>query len=795
MPGAVERASTSRSTSLHNSSNLKKLASENEWVSPFRTGGNRKSLREQLTQQNSISNIKVPSKFTSHEILQEAEKEKSQKNEEATKGEQSAEENLEERSKDEEGDVAKEAVEESESGEKDTTIGGNETEKAEPENKEKEDLALKGDTESERPLSEEERKHLDKEEAGEKAEGKKGDNEGEEEPIDIVEQPPTPKVELVKLPNQEIMEKLKDKPKMLQHFQQLNASAYESAFNNLNDPNRVIDVGAGLKMTRQLLLDMAAKRVAPVLSNIEVEISKSRKEDDIKREKQYGAKVSSHEKKLLNSFEKYKKKILKQKGKYDADHTEKLNDLEKKKQSADSDAVAFEGEIKEDIEKANNDYETRKEEAGNKHLLDKETLLRNHEELVTIKKKELEETIANLENTSKEINELEEAREALEKNNTELSSKINKTKSQLDEVAPELEDLKRKTFNEKEVVDRYNSTRAELNGKINESQEKLNHKKERHSTLLEEIKDLKEKLSAYGTKSAYLQSVIDEHPKRLADARNKSRAWENERQGIANDVAREDERKRLTAIAQNKREKELAKAVHEAPEISEFESPKGKEAETEGSRLNNGVSDSSPKYSVKRKPSTSKSVEKPKTEIGKGEESAPQTKKPNAERPVSVTKKVETEKPPPQAKGPEVQKPALQPKKVEAEKPAPQPKKAEAEKPAPQPKKAEAEKPAPQPRKSEEKSPAQTKKSGGGEKTRRRSIFSSPFKKRGKSQEKPSVGSTKDKDSEYDDISLYEEVSEEEFNKYKNNPDYVELTSDEIKRRNRKHKNTHILPF
>ena len=785
MPGAVERASTSRSTSLHNSSNLKKLASENEWVSPFRTGGNRKSLREQLTQQNSISNIKVPSKFTSHEILQEAEKEKGQKNEEATKEEQSAEENLEERSKDEEGDDAKEAVEESKSGEKDTTVGGNGTEKAEPENKEKEDLALKGDTESERPLSEEERKHLDKEEAGEKAEGRKGENEGEEEPIDIVEQPPTPKAELVKLPNQEIMERLKDKPKMLQHFQQLNASAYESAFNNLNDPNRVIDVGAGLKMTRQLLLDMAAKRVAPVLANIEVEISKSRKEDDIKRAKQYGAKVSSHEKKLLNSFEKYKKKVLKQKGKYDADHTEKLNDLEKKKQSADSDAVAFEGEIKEDIEKANNDYETRKEEAGNKHLLDKETLLRNHEELVTIKKKELEETIANLENTSKEINELEEAREALENSNTELSSKINKTKSQLDEVAPELGELKRKTFNEKEVVDRYNSTRAELNGKINESQEKLNHKKEKHSTLLEEIKDLKEKLSAYGTKSAYLQSVIDEHPKRLADARNKSRAWENERQGIANDVAREDERKRLTAIAQNKREKELAKAVHEAPEISEFESPKGKEAETEGSRLNNGVSDSSPKYSVKRKPSTSKSVEKPKTEIGKGEaeESAPQTKKPNAEGPVPVTKKTETEKPAPQAKSPEVQKPAPQPKKVEAEKPASQPKKAEAEKPAPQPKK------------SEEKSPPQTKKSGEGEKTRRRSIFSSPFKKRGKSQEKPSVGSTKDKDSEYDDISLYEEVSEEEFNKHKNNPNYVELASDEIKRRNRKHKNTHILPF
>ena len=109
-------------------------------------------------------------------------------------------------------------------------------------------------------------------------------NKSKENPIELVDQPSQFKYEPVELPNKETLDKLQDKPVLLKHYQELNAIGVGSIANRIEDPNKVIELGSGLRMTQQQLLDIAAKRVAPVITNINDEVSKTRQEDEIKRQ-------------------------------------------------------------------------------------------------------------------------------------------------------------------------------------------------------------------------------------------------------------------------------------------------------------------------------------------------------------------------------------------------------------------------------------------------------------------------------------------------------------------------------
>ena len=134
-------------------------------------------------------------------------------------------------------------------------------------------------------------------------------NKSKENPIELVDQPSQFKYEPVELPNKETLDKLQDKPVLLKHYQELNAIGVGSIANRIEDPNKVIELGSGLRMTQQQLLDIAAKRVAPVITNINDEVSKTRQEDEIKRQQGLDNKVKKHESKLQSDFEKYLGKI------------------------------------------------------------------------------------------------------------------------------------------------------------------------------------------------------------------------------------------------------------------------------------------------------------------------------------------------------------------------------------------------------------------------------------------------------------------------------------------------------
>lgn len=592
----------STKTSSTQNTRLKQLTSGSSWVSPFRDSGSaQKNLRKQLKEDNSIKNIHVPSKFTTHPTLEAQKKEKKDK-EKAAKLEKKKAKAAEEAKdkgddkkdakaalsqdadastrslKDEPIDTPKENVVEDE---------GNEVAKDEvKEEEEEEEEEVKGDNESERPLSEaeqaetEEIKAEDTEELQDKAEDAEGEVSGDkdatkshegndtegvdgvtdikdagddnikelvkEEPIEIVTQPGA-KYEPVPLPNQETLDQLKDKPKLLHRYQELNAVAIGSMSRSLDDPSKVVELGSGMRITQQQLLDIAAKRVAPVLANINDEVSKTRSEDDIKRQKELDSKVASHEKKLQKDFEKHNKKIEKQKSKFTLDIGKKLEDLKNKMKNADLTAANFEKSTKQEIEQANDDFKERETTAIEKHSNDKETIIKNHEELERTKKQELEDAKTTQEKTTQEIEELHEKKTELDNANSELSTKIEELTAELNEKTIELDDLKAKHAEKESGISKNQASKEELDDKISSAKKELETKQKQHGKLSAEVGVLGGILAAYTAKLGNLKSENASHGNKLTDAKKKYQDWEQEKDQLATDIAREHERKRINA--------------------------------------------------------------------------------------------------------------------------------------------------------------------------------------------------------------------------------------------------------
>ncbi|CCE82268.1 Piso0_001985 [Millerozyma farinosa CBS 7064] len=564
------------------SKNKFKTWKEGSWISPFRTSPSRKNQYKELRDQNSIDKIHVPKKFTSHPTLESAKKEQeSKKKAKASAAKNSDKETGEKFKEDTKSKDAKAepttAVGEAEAeGEKTEETEKGSEDKEENDKEEKvDDVAAEGDDDEvsnaeDSKVNEGEKANIDdglnadSGVDGEQAEAKADETDEidadqekipsddgiveqvKENPIEIVTQPDA-KYEPVQLPNQEVLDSLKDKPLLLNRYKELNTVAVGSVSRKLEDPDKIIDMGLGMKMTQRQLLDIAAKRVAPVISNINEEVAKTRDEDEILRQKEVANKVAGHEKKLQSELEKYTKKVGKQKNKFDAEIAKKLEDIEQQIKGAKLEASNFDESTRKEIANAHEEFKSREEQAVTKHENDKVTLVQNHEELEATKKQELESAKENQTKTAQEIEDLKKKKEEFERENEELTSKIEELEAKVNEKEPVLEDLKAKHGDKQALIEGHKTKKSGLEDKLASAKKDLKEKEKHHSMLGAEVAAISATLGAYTSKLTEIHTSHKEHPKRLAEAKDKFQNWEKERESIANDVARTHERKKLEA--------------------------------------------------------------------------------------------------------------------------------------------------------------------------------------------------------------------------------------------------------
>lgn len=577
-------------------SRLKKLTSASSWTSPFRNAGTKKNVYQEFKDQNSVSQVKVPKKFASHPTLEAEQREKEQREKaeaaklkkEKKEAEEKKKKEAEEKSKaeaekeaegeadvgvakdNEEAEGAEDVVSPAEAAREDTSVVSEA--KIEPLSPESVKAAAEPakDAEKEEPADDTtaaDEKAKEVEEAQESAEAQhskvkelydedlaKNTLEGDDNIVDEIKENPVEvgvpngaKYESVELPNQEVLDRLKDKPVLLNKYQQLNADAIGSVAKSLDDPNKIIDLGSGLRLTQAQLLEIASKRVAPVIATINEEVTKSKQEDDINRKKEYDAKVAKHQGKLDKDFSKYQEKVAKLKAGFDADIDSKLANLAAQIEAAHQEAERFEKQTKEEIETAKTEYEEREKNAVDQHEIDKETLIKNREELTETKKQELEDSKKNQETTANEIEELKKRKAALEEANTELSKKLEELTEKLSERQAVVDDLKEKHTGQLGIISKHEETKGGLQKKIDDSNKELDEKRARHATLAGEVGVLGGILAAHVLKLTDLKADKKDRTKRLADAKREATKWQQERREMAERTHREHEQKRLEA--------------------------------------------------------------------------------------------------------------------------------------------------------------------------------------------------------------------------------------------------------
>ncbi|CAD1811270.1 hypothetical protein FOB58_002308 [Candida parapsilosis] len=378
--------------------------------------------------------------------------------------------------------------------------------------------------------------------------------EGDDEIIDTIKEHPVDipapsqtKYEPVDRPNKEILEKLKDKPVLLRHYQELNATAVGSLAHDLDDPKKVIELGSGLRLTQEQLLDMAAKRVAPVITSINDEVSKTRQEDEIKRQQLLDQKVKKHEGKLKTDFDKYAAKVNKRKEVVDQEIERKLTNIANLVKTSDENANKFEKKTRGEIETAAKEYEERETQAAEKHVTDKETLEKNHEELLATKKQELEDSKEGQEKATQEIEDLKQKKIDLTEKNSELDTEIERLKKRLEEEKAKLQDLTSQHESHQEAIETNQGQSKELNEKIGGYQKDIDDRKTTHKGLVAEVGALGALLGAFAAKLSDVNSDKADRPNRLTEAKNKHSAWQKEKDQLAEEAAREHERQRAIA--------------------------------------------------------------------------------------------------------------------------------------------------------------------------------------------------------------------------------------------------------
>ncbi|CAN3371885.1 hypothetical protein DIURU_004637 [Diutina rugosa] len=342
-------------------------------------------------------------------------------------------------------------------------------------------------------------------------------------------------------------EEFKDRPAMLKRYQELSEQGVSASTSTADDPNALIDLGGGLKMKQSDLLAMAAKRVAPVLANINDAVGKTRDDDEARRQLDIQHKAKGHENSLLAELDKFKGKLGKKhekRAKVVGEHKENINRMKKGVEARDAE---YQKKINDEIDQLHKDSASRETKAAEKHESDRDTVHKNHEELVATKKQELEDAKTKHAETTTKIEELEEAKSKYHDENSELRTKLEALQAKVDEEQVKVDKVKGEYEEEAAVVAKNKEKIAGLRTKISESKETVETKRHERDGLKQAVDVLAASIAGYSAKLATLQNDKEARQVRLNDAQQKRSDWENQKASMAAEVAAEHERQRLQA--------------------------------------------------------------------------------------------------------------------------------------------------------------------------------------------------------------------------------------------------------
>ncbi|GMF50667.1 unnamed protein product [[Candida] boidinii] len=429
-----------------------------------------------------------------------------------------------------------------------------------------------------------------------KAEAETSDEKpAEEAPEDVPEKAPvkgSEKVIAVDLNppvKDSIEQELEDKPKMLSRYQE-NKLYANQALNNVQvaNPNKVINLGAGLVLTEAQIFALAAQRVAPVLKSVEDHANVLRKNDEDKAKAIYNAFVTKDQGKLNKDLAKFKSGVDAENKKIVDSYDIRIGAHNKTMAENAAACEAYIASVATQMETDKDEAAKAEEKSAADHITNKENLATK---LLTYKEDKEQELV----DTKAKQEEEKKLAEEFKISGDDFKEKADALEIQLAE--------KEKELSEKlAYLDSLISEKGEHNGLImdakvskNTNERDLKYATARHEKIKNNVDKLNAHILVLGTSLnkhtgnlTHLNTTGKEEKEvRLSEAHKAREDWDAEQEQMRIEAYKEQERIRIAAEEERKRV-EQEKAEEEArlaKEKEEEEARIAKEKEEEEARL------------------------------------------------------------------------------------------------------------------------------------------------------------------------------------------------------------------
>ncbi|KAH3661905.1 hypothetical protein OGAPHI_006084 [Ogataea philodendri] len=376
-----------------------------------------------------------------------------------------------------------------------------------------------------------------------------------------------------------------DKPKMLNRYKENKLVASQALNNTLvQNPDRVLNLGAGLRLTEAQIYEIARKRVAPVLKKVDQQVEDNLKRDEQRAKEEEDRITKKDEAKLAKELSKYTAGIEKENAAIAASFVAPMNKLDSDMAASKAAAEKYIEDVKAKIEQDKVDYEELEKKAAEQHITNKENV---HKRAAEYKEERTKALALAKEQQVVETEKEKEVRAAGEDFQTKadsVESELAEKEKELEEKIAALEGLAASKYEKQTLIASATRRKLEAERKVAIITARHTQAKSNSEKLEKNVSVIQEGIDKHTSKKELLNTTGKEQLAEQRTAANKAvEDWEAEKQQIRLEEAQkqerkraeeEEERKRAAEREEQKRKEQEEEKERLAAEIAEFENLK-----------------------------------------------------------------------------------------------------------------------------------------------------------------------------------------------------------------------------
>ncbi|QPG74522.1 hypothetical protein FOA43_001852 [Brettanomyces nanus] len=357
---------------------------------------------------------------------------------------------------------------------------------------------------------------------------------------------------------------LQSKPKLLSRYKDnVNIVAQSMDKNKLVNPDRIIGLGSGLAMTQVQLMEIAKRRVQPMLKDVDALVEKQKSNDAVRHAQEHQAYTEKDQSKVQKKLDKFKKQLDKENEGHKLVHAEALASIVAKMEQSKKEHDEYVTSVNTQMEQDIKDAEEAEEAASKQHEDEKTLLFTDFDELKQEKINDLQETKRNQTKETEDAAKFEEDGHKLQAEADEKEAQLAKEKAEVEDITTKLQTVIDSKHAEKTRILEATTQKKQYNRSllIVEAQHARavanTAKLHSHVALLKNLVD---------KRSSQLENLKGPEKEKLATSRKQAEKshdeWEKVRDEMKSEEAHKQERIRIQKEAERKRldeEKEEAK--------------------------------------------------------------------------------------------------------------------------------------------------------------------------------------------------------------------------------------------